>query len=102
MRKQDLPSSIRRRVEAAERQLQCPILLRGARWPDPTLRGHILRSQGVVVIEYRDDVAGYFWHYDIISELLDHVEEGHLVVSLRDGGGKSKSIEEVPHLGPDC
>jgi hypothetical protein len=36
------------------------------------------------VLEYRDDGAGYFWHLDIISELLDYVEQGHFEVALHE------------------
>lgn len=40
----------------------------------------------MVLVEYRDDVAGYFWHYDIIEELLEHLEQGRLSVVLHETG----------------
>lgn len=98
MRKEDLPAELRRRVEAAERRLGRRLVLRGACWPDPTLRGRVSRRAGAVVLEYRDDVVGFFWHYDIIGELLDHVEKDRLEITLRDR--EHPSIEDRPQLGP--
>ena len=84
MRREDLPDSLRTRIEAVEKKLSRRIVLRGARWPDPALRGRVSHRSGLIVLEYRDDIAGYFWHYDIISELLGHVEKGHFEVTLLD------------------
>jgi len=75
------------------------LVLRGARWPDPTLRARVTRRAGALVLEYLDDVVGFFWHYDIISELLDHVEKDHLEITLRDR--EHPSIEDPPRLGPE-
>lgn len=95
MRKAELPDNLRRQVEALEQRWNRPILLRSCRWPDPGLRGRVRRSHGAIVVEYRDDVAGYFWHFDIISELLRHVERGEFDVISRDDG--PNSIAHKPH-----
>jgi hypothetical protein len=97
MRKEDLPDSLRARIEAAEVNLSRRIVLRGARWPDCALRGRVTHRTGLIVLEYRDDIAGYFWHYDIIGELLDHVEKGHFEVTLLDQ--QQQSIENPPRFG---
>lgn len=79
-----LPEPLAARIEAAARRWGRPILLRAARWPDARLRGRISQRAGALVLEYRDDGAGYFWHLDIISELLDYVEQGHFEVALHE------------------
>jgi len=79
-----LPEPLARRVKELAARLGRRIILRPRRWPDRRLRGRLQRLPGALVIEYRDDVAGYFWHYDIVSELLDYAEQGILEVEVRD------------------
>ena len=95
----EVPKKIQRRIAAVERRIGRRIIVRGAKWPDPSLRGRVSERAGAIIIEYRDDVAGYFWHIDIISELLDHVEQGHFEISLTDR--PRRTIAEPPRLGPD-
>ncbi len=78
-----LPPALRVRLEAASRWGR-PIGVRACRWPDPGLRGRVTRRAGAIVLEYRDDGAGYFWHLDLVAELLSYVEQGHFQLSLRD------------------
>ncbi len=99
MSAEDLPEKLRRRIRLAEERVGRRIIVRGAKWPDPTLRGRVSQRAGAIVIEYRDDVAGYFWHFDIINELLDHVVQGRFEISLTDR--PRRSIAEPPELGPD-
>jgi hypothetical protein len=33
-------------------------------------RGRITEKSGSFLVEYRDEGAGYFWHHDVIRELL--------------------------------
>lgn len=80
-----LPGPLRARVEAAVRRWGRPIILRAARWPDASLRGRLSQRAGALVLEYRDDGAGYFWHLDIIGELLHYVEQGIFEITLREG-----------------
>lgn len=79
-----LPGPLRARVEAVVSHWGRPIILRAARWPDPTLRGRVSQRAGALVLEYRDDGAGYFWHLDIIGELLGYVEQGIFEITLRE------------------
>ena len=95
----ELPDKIQRRLAEAERRAGRRIIVRGAKWPDPSLRGRVSQRAGAIIIEYRDDVAGYFWHIDIINELLDHVEEGRFEISLFDR--PRRTIAEPPRLGPE-
>jgi hypothetical protein len=45
-----------------------------------------------VVVEWRDDTAGYFWHYDILEQLLGHLERGCVSLTLRDGEAPSVDV----------
>jgi len=82
--KEELPEPLKVRLEAVEHALGRPVIVRAAVWDDPALRGRLMRRAGALVLEYRDDGVGCFWRYDIIAELLDHVEQGHLELDLRD------------------
>ena len=78
------PPAISRRVARIERALGKRVVLRGVRWPDTSLRGRIEDRSNCVLVQYRDDTAGYFWHYDILEELLGLLEQGLLRVLLYD------------------
>jgi len=52
------------------------IVLRGIKTPDPSVRGRISSRPGYLLLEYRDETAGYFWDCDIIRELLELVRQG--------------------------
>lgn len=60
-----------------EKAIGKPIVLRAIRTPEQELRGRITSRAGYVLLEYRDETAGYFWHHDIIRELLALVRQGH-------------------------
>lgn len=85
-----LPGPIMARVKAAAGRWGRAIILRAARWPDANLRGRISQRAGALVLEYRDDGAGYFWHLDIISELLDYVDQGYFEIELREAEDVSR------------
>ena len=78
------PPAIADRVARIERTLGKRVLLRGVRWPDALLRGQIEDRPACVLVQYRDDAAGYFWHYDILEELLDLLEQGQRRLVLYD------------------
>ncbi len=67
-----LESQVREVEQATGEQ----IVLRGIKTPDPTVRGRISSRPGYLLLEYRDETAGYFWHHDIIRELLALVRQG--------------------------
>ena len=52
------------------------IVLRGVKTPDPSVRGRISSRPSYLLLEYRDETAGYFWDCDIIRELLELVRQG--------------------------
>ncbi len=77
--------AIARRVAEAEDAIGRRIVLRGTRHRNRKFRGRIAVRPTCVLVEYRDDTAGYFWHYQIIEELLDHLLQGRLNVVVYEG-----------------
>ncbi len=77
---------IDRLVKETEKKIGKPIVLRGIQSPDREWRGHIAQRPGYVLIEYRDDMAGYFWHYDIIRQLVALVASGRRNIAVYEGG----------------
>ena len=92
--------TIMRRLGRLGRAMGKPLVLRGVRLWDTSFRGRILEKPDRIILEYRDDTAGYFWHYEIIEELLDHVAQNHTDVVLHEGDirhadASSNDISEV-------
>ncbi len=75
---------LRKRVEELEKQLGLPIILRPVHVPEPAFRGRITKRSDRIVLEYRDEVPGFFWHHDILRELFAHLEVGRFDISLYD------------------
>ena len=80
---------VEKRVQELEDKLGLRIILRPVHVPDTRFRGRILKRAGRVVLEYRDEVPGFFWSYDILRELLGHLEKGDLDVALYDEEARS-------------
>ncbi len=74
----DVPPGLKKRLKEVEAKVGKPIALRAVRLPEENVRGRITDKGRYVLIEYRDDVPGFFWDVDIIRELLKAAEEGRL------------------------
>ncbi len=79
-----LPPPLEKKRQAVSRALGRPVLVRGLRTPDASLRGRLLVQPGHVLIEYQVEQAGYFWHIPTIEELLDRAASGELTAELRE------------------
>ncbi len=73
-----------RRLEELEEKLGLRIILRPVHVPEQDFRGRIIKRGDRIVLEYRDEVPGFFWHYDILRELFAHLEAGRFDVALYD------------------
>jgi len=72
-----------RRIEAATGK---PVILRSVRSGCDCFRGRVIERAGCFVVEYRDETPGYFWHHDLIRELLACIEQHRgRRVTLYDG-----------------
>jgi hypothetical protein len=86
-------------LREVEQTIGKPIVLRAVRTPEPELRGRLVSRPGYVVLEYRDDTAGYFWDHDIIRELLARLRQGERDCVLRDEGlGPERRAPELLRL----
>lgn len=82
------------RVRRLEQQRGIGIVLRAVHAPDKRFRGRLTRRGARIIVEYRDDTPGFFWHHDILRELLDCLERGEDDVTLRDEGPEAGESQE--------
>jgi hypothetical protein len=73
------------RIRKLEKLRGKRIVLRGVRTSNKHFRGRLVERHGYIVLEYRDDQPGYFWHYEIIEELLGLVEKRSGNIILYEG-----------------
>ena len=72
----DVPPGLQKRLAEVEAKLGKPILLRAVRLPEQNVRGRVTDKGSHVLLEYRDDVPGFFWDVDIVRELLEAARAG--------------------------
>jgi hypothetical protein len=82
-------SAVGARRTEVERAIGMPIVIRGIRTPDRSLRGRVTRRPGYLLLEYQVAMAGYFWHVPIIEELLARIERGEREIELRESPAES-------------
>jgi len=63
------------RIHRIERLTGKPVILRPVRPTCRCFRGRVAEKGGCFLVEYRDETSGYFWHHDVIRELLTCIEE---------------------------
>lgn len=78
-----LPPSLEQMRLELERRLGCPILVREIRTNDPDFRGRLRKRAGAIVLEYQVAQKGFFWHADVVEELLRRAAAGELSAELR-------------------
>ena len=81
------------RIIQLEKSTGKRLLLRALHDPNPEFRGRLTERSLYYLLEYRDEEPGHFWHYDIIGELLDCLEQGRVNVTLFEG---DVQYQEVP------
>lgn len=64
------------RIRQVERRLGRPLVIRAVRWDEPGLRARVRVGASAVIIEYVEELPGYFWGYELLEALLAHVECG--------------------------
>jgi hypothetical protein len=79
------------RVKQVEAHVGKRLIIRSVRTPEEGFRGRVQVGVRSVLIEYREDTPGYFWGYELLEELLDHVEQGRPSAIIYEGG-----IQYVP------
>jgi hypothetical protein len=81
----ELPLDLVARMERLEAVLGARLHFRLVHMPDPGLRGRVVEKRGVVEIECNDVNPGFFWHLDVLRELLTRLEGGEAApITLMD------------------
>ena len=83
-------------VAEVEEHIGKPVVLRAIRTPEAEVRGRIVSRPGYLLLEYRDETAGYFWEHDIIRELLELVRQGERDTVLYDWDAVLRRLVEGP------
>jgi hypothetical protein len=79
-------ADIDERIQRIEQSTGKPVALRAVSPTNCCFRGRVSERGDCFLVEYRDDIAGYFWHHDIIRELLACIEERRgQKITLYDG-----------------
>lgn len=89
---------VEERVRRLEQATGKRVVLRGVKVPERAFRGRVSLQAGLIVLEYRDETAGYFWHYSILEELLGYAEAGQYDVVLYEkeaGKNHAKSSTRI-------
>lgn len=86
MSRQPTDNDIDERIKRIEARTGKRILLRPVRVRNPAFRGRVCEKRTHFVLEYRDENPGYFWHHDVLRELLTCIERDvGKTVTLYDG-----------------
>ena len=65
------------RIKSLEKKIGERIVIKGVRGIDPDFKGRLVGKGGYILLEYNDELPGFFWHYETIERLLDLIEQGH-------------------------
>jgi len=77
---------IEARIRRIEDVTGKPVVLRPVRPACHCFRGRVTERSHCFLIEYRDETPGYFWHHDLLRELLSCIEQRRgQSVTLYDG-----------------
>lgn len=73
------------RIRQVEERLGRPLVIRTVRVEDPGFRAQVRVLGSAVIIEYVEELPGYFWGYELLEQLLDHLEAGGGSATFREG-----------------
>lgn len=59
-----------------ERAIGKRLIVRSVTTPEPEFRGWVEVRPSTVVIEYVEELPGYFWGFELLERLLEWVEAG--------------------------
>ena len=68
----DIDARIAQVEEAVGRRL----VVRSVTTPEPEFRGWVEVRPSSVIIEYVEELPGYFWGFELLERLLEYVEAG--------------------------
>jgi len=90
--REEPPVEIDARIEQVEAAIGRRLIVRTVRTPEPEFRGWVQVRPSAVVIEYVEELPGYFWGFELLERLLDWVEAGGCTAWFYEQGGRLVSI----------
>ena len=81
------------RIRQVEARLGKRLTIRTVRLDDPDFRARVRVGAQMVVIEYVEELPGYFWGYELLEELLDYVDSGGISAVFDEGGIRRLAAE---------
>lgn len=64
------------RIAQVEQTVGRRLIVRSITTPEPEFRGWVEVRPSSVVIEYVEELPGYFWGFELLERLLEWVESG--------------------------
>ncbi len=64
------------RIAQVEDEVGKPIIVRSVSTPEREFRGYVEVRPDAIIIEYVEELPGYFWGYQLLERLLEWVEAG--------------------------
>jgi hypothetical protein len=64
------------RIAQVEAALGKRLIVRTVRTPEPEFRAWVQVRPSSVIIEYVEELPGYFWGFELLERLLEWVERG--------------------------
>lgn len=80
------------RIAQVEAAVGRRLIVRTVRTPEPEFRGWVQVRPSAVVIEYVEELPGYFWGFELLERLLDWVETGGGTAWFYEQGGRLVSV----------
>jgi len=71
-----MKTNLDKRIKKIEKKIGQRIVIKGVREIDPDIKGRVVQKPGYVLLEYNDELPGFFWHFETIEKLLDLIERG--------------------------
>ncbi|MFP4250584.1 MAG: hypothetical protein ACLFU7_13075 [Armatimonadota bacterium] len=64
------------RIAQVEKAIGKPLIVRSIATPEPEFRAWVEVRSSAVIIEYVEELPGYFWGFELLERLLEWVESG--------------------------
>lgn len=91
----ELAVDIDSRIAQVEAATGKRLIVRTVRTPEPEFRAWVQVRPSAVVIEYVEELPGYFWGFELLERLLGWVEAGGGTAWFYEQGGRLVRVEDT-------
>lgn len=84
------------RIAQVEQTIGKRLIVRSVTTPEPEFRGWVDVRPSTVVIEYVEELPGYFWGFELLERLLEWVEGGGRSAWFYEHDGSLLRIPATP------